>query len=348
MSSPANVNMGAVAAKAGVARSTVSMALHDDPSIPVATRQRIRRVAEKLGYRINPLVAALMTARSTGRPVRFKAALAYVVIDSSGETWRENPVFLRFFEGAQARADELGYRLEEFPLHPAEVTPKRVAGILQARGIHGMIIAPLPHDQTSFALNIRRFAVVGIGLSVASPAIERISNDHFQSIVLAITKCRELGYRRIGFVASQETSRRLGHRWLAGYEFTASSLPGITRLEPLLPAANLDIEGALSHWCRTQRPDVVIFGVFNTRHPYRLPEKVGVVTLAVDQPGGPYAGIFQNDCLLGATAVDHLVARLHRNQFGPDTLQHIDLVEGQWVPGRSAPGLKADRKSKRP
>ena len=331
--------MSTVAAAAGVARSTVSMALREDRSIPAATRERIRKVAEEMGYRTNPLVAALMTARSTGRPLRFKAALAYVVTHQPHELWRDNPVFVRFCEGAKARANELGYHLEELATHSPGMTARRYTEILRARGIHGLIVAPLPHGETSLGLDISRFAVVGIGLSVNSPIIERISNDHFQSMLLAMQECHKLGYRRIGFVASKETSQRLGHRWLAAFKLGLQAFSGQSHVEPLLPPTNEHIVGALGKWCEEQRPDVIIFGVFNTRKPYKVPAGVGVVTLAVDEPESAFSGIFQNDRLLGATALDHLVARLNRNQFGMDALQHIHLLEGQWVPGRSAQGL---------
>jgi len=330
--------MSAVAEAAGVARSTVSMALRNDRSIPEATRERIRRAAEKLGYRTNPLVAALMTARSTGRPLQFKAALAYVVTHRPDESWRGNPVFMRFYQGAKARANELGYRLEELATHSPGMTARRYMEILHARGIHGLIVAPLPHGETDLGLDVSRFAVVGIGLSVITPTIERISNDHFQSMMLAMQKCHQLGYRRIGFVASQETSQRLGNRWLAAYGFGLQSLPGLKKIQPLLPPTNEDVQSALPEWCGTQKPEVIIFGVFNTHSPYRVQRGIGVVTLAVDEAESERTGIFQNDLLLGATALDHLVARLNRNQYGPDSLQHIHLMEGRWVAGHSATG----------
>jgi LacI family transcriptional regulator len=280
-----------------------------------------------------------MTARSTGRPLQFKAALAYVVTHRPDESWRENPVFMRFYQGAKARANELGYRLEELAVHSPGMTARRYTEILRARGIHGLIVAPLPHGETDLGLDVSRFAVVGIGLSVITPTIERISSDHFQSMLLAIQKCHKLGYRRIGFVASQETSQRLGHRWLAAFAFGVQSLRVMKKTAPLLPPANEDIESALPKWCKAQQPDVIIFSVFNTHSPYQVPRGIGVVTLAVDDPTSDYSGIFQSDLLLGATALDHLVARLNRNQFGPDSLQHIHLVEGQWVAGHSAIGL---------
>ncbi len=49
-----------VARSAGVHRTTVSLALRNHPRIPQATRDRVKQIANDLGYRINPLVSALM------------------------------------------------------------------------------------------------------------------------------------------------------------------------------------------------------------------------------------------------------------------------------------------------
>jgi LacI family transcriptional regulator len=49
-----------IANAAGVCQATASLALRNHPSIPETTRNRIREVAETLGYRPNPRVAELM------------------------------------------------------------------------------------------------------------------------------------------------------------------------------------------------------------------------------------------------------------------------------------------------
>ena len=56
------VRMAEIAQRLGVASSTISRALRDDPRISSELRNRVRRVAEELGYRPNPLVSALIAA----------------------------------------------------------------------------------------------------------------------------------------------------------------------------------------------------------------------------------------------------------------------------------------------
>ncbi|MCY7399553.1 MAG: LacI family DNA-binding transcriptional regulator, partial [Nocardioides sp.] len=48
------VNMADVAARAGVSIATVSRALRDVPGVSVATRDRIRRIADQLAYVVSP------------------------------------------------------------------------------------------------------------------------------------------------------------------------------------------------------------------------------------------------------------------------------------------------------
>ncbi|MDP9493930.1 MAG: LacI family DNA-binding transcriptional regulator, partial [Actinomycetota bacterium] len=56
-----------IAREAGVSQSTVSRVLNDTPtSVPIApdTRKRVQGVAQRLGYRPNPLARGLRGART--------------------------------------------------------------------------------------------------------------------------------------------------------------------------------------------------------------------------------------------------------------------------------------------
>ena len=46
---------------AGCSRTTASLALRDDPSLRPKTKDRIKELAEKHGYRRNTVVSSLMT-----------------------------------------------------------------------------------------------------------------------------------------------------------------------------------------------------------------------------------------------------------------------------------------------
>jgi LacI family transcriptional regulator len=330
--------MSDVAVRAGCARSTVSMALRNDPRIPLETRSRVQQAAAALEYRTNPLVAALMTTRRMQRVPVDHAVLALVTTHSRSDPARSYPGYLSFVEGARARAAELGYRLEEFPLRQNGMTPRRLVEILRARNIHGALIAPLPRDEKHVDLDCRGLAVVGLGTSVVSPVVERVSNDHFQSMMLAMAMCRRSGYARVGFVVSRLTSERLDDRWLSGYLLASSRYPVEQRLEPLLCETPEDISGALAGWCERERPEVVVFGNFDPAKPFRLPPGVGVVVLDVPAIDGDWTGIFQDDLRVGAIGVEHVVSRIQRGAFGEDDKARLHLLAGQWVRGKTALG----------
>src|SRR5436190_10140612 len=151
-----------VADRAGVHRSTVALALRDHPRISEPVRRRVQALASRIGYRVNPLVSALMQSRRTGRKVKH-LTLAYVTNYPTRYGWR--PGFHArpdFFPGAVARAKDFGYRLEDFWLGEPGMTPERFGDILTVRGIHGIIIGRLPPGQSSLDLAWERFSCVAV------------------------------------------------------------------------------------------------------------------------------------------------------------------------------------------
>src|SRR5215216_821806 len=86
-----------VARAAGVAPSTVSRAFSRPGRVNAATAEHIRRVADELGYRTNPLARALSTSRSH--------MIALVVSDVA------NPFYSEIIRGAQSAAAQAGCTL---------------------------------------------------------------------------------------------------------------------------------------------------------------------------------------------------------------------------------------------
>lgn len=333
------LTMQDVARASGYSRAAVSLALRGHRSIPEATRDHIRAVAGRLGYRPSPLVAALMSRRRKGRTVSgATTAIAYLTSHPPENPWHRQEVYRSMFAGASARAAEAGYSLEEFSLGARNMTPGRMREILRTRQVHAVIVAPLPRRETQLDFDCSSFAVVGLGLSVQLPLIERISNNLFESACLAVARCAALGYRRVGFAVSHETSHRLGHHWLAGWRFALEQHGLGDPLPPLMTRLTDELAPAMPAWLRAHRPDVVILGNSEERLVATVPPAIGVVDLSVERPDGVRTGIFQNHRLLGAIAVEHVIGKLHAGILGPLTEAHLHLVAGSWVPGASAPG----------
>jgi DNA-binding LacI/PurR family transcriptional regulator len=338
MEKPRMVTMQDVADAVGLTRAAVSLALRKHPSIPARTQVRVAEAANRLGYRANPLVAALMSYHLRIRSGDPDLTLAYVTSHPPDDPWRGYSAYVQMFEGASRRAEELGCRLEEFSLSQERMSPGRMRDVLRARGIAGLLVAPLPREQTVFPLDITDFAAVGLGFSVAEPVIMRVACDLYPLARMVVERCAEIGYRRIGFAVSREMSARLEHRLLAGFRQGLADAGLEEVVAPLMPSRTATFASFVGDWCRREKPDVVIFGTFD-RHCLRaLPLEVGCVLSSTDEDGGAMSGAYQNLRGIGAIAVEQLLAQLQHNVTGRLDEPRDYLLRARWVAGRSAPG----------
>lgn len=274
---------------------------------------------------------------------RHREIIAYVTSHPPENPWRRHAAFHEMFAGAMSRAAALGFGMKEFDLVTDGMTGERMKSILIARGIRGVLIAPLPDEHTVIDMDLRPFAAVALGVSLQSPPLERVSNDHYQSMRLAFHRCVELGFRRIGFFVGKAFSERLENRWLGAYVGEQALLPASRRLRPLILESVVikDREPVIAAWVKRERPDVVIAPLGGAAHAeYKahidtLPDSPAIVDLAVPQGRAGFAGILQDNTHLGEIGVERVVSRLHQNDFGPlSRIQNI-LMHGAWVDNAS-------------
>jgi LacI family transcriptional regulator len=340
------VSMQDVAEQAGVSRSAVSLALLGHPSIPPSTRERVEAAARRLGYRKHPLVSALMSSRRNRQPVTaIRAALGFLTSEAPPDSWRQGFLLRAIHTAAVKRAGELGFSLEEFSAGDPAMRPERLQALLRARGIHGLLVAPLPGDQTQLDFDVTQFAAVGVGMSVKEPAIDRVSSDHFFEAKLAFEHCQRLGYRRIGLALPANINRRLEQRWLSGYLLAQRSVAAAARFPPLMPETREEIAPGLNSWIARHRLDAVIFSNRLEERMACAPTRVGLVSLSVRDDSGRVAGIRQNEHGIGEKSVELLVAKLNRWDAPHRELPTLHLLRGAWSDGLSAPGAGQKRRA---
>ena len=333
-----SITLKDIAGKAGVSIMTVSRALRSDPSSSPTTRQRIQQIAERLGYRPNPLVAALMSYRRSARPVHKSLAIGFITSFVTRSGWRALKINRDFFNGAAASADLHGYKLEEFWLREPKMTSTRLSTVLYNRNVSGLIVAPLPVALGHLRLDWDKFSAVAIGYSLAGPQLHRAVNHQFRSMRLAMRRLRKLGYRRVGLALRASIDERVDHHWVGSFLVEQRRSP-LQEQVPLLVVPDREWrEEAFRAWFKRNRPAVVI-----SQHEeildwlqgmgINVPEEVGFVHLNCPDESGRYAGIYQNAPTVGAVAVDFLVGMIHRNERGVPALPHSILVEGVWRDG---------------
>lgn len=315
-----------IAAEAGVCAATVSLALRGHPSIPAATRGRIRAVAERLGYRPNARVAELMGEIRRRRSVeRITESAALVWADVSRSGCGQFAHLREFEEAVREGLGRQGIGLECF-----YEEDKRVERVLVARGVRGVIFAPLvrlPHRHLRWDWS--RFSVVVAGSSLWRPAFHRVRFNHFEEMRLILHHLRHGGYRRPGLVVSRAVNERAGRAPTGA--FRAHGGPGA-----LLPGAVFESDGndraGFLRWLARHRPDVLILAVAGAVEWVGEAGYGGRVVLAdiLLAGAGEYDGIEESYAQLGHAAAERLFGMLALHQFGVPEHPLETALTGTW------------------
>lgn len=327
-----------VAQAARVSVATASLALRNSPRCAARTRALVARVAARLGYTPDPQIAKLMSYLHRPGGSRGGATLCYLTAFPERDGWRGLHTWEKYFTGARERAEALGYRLEEFWLRAPGMSEPRLSQILLSRGITGLIIAPLPSELTRLNLDWPRFSTVAIGFSLQEPPVHRVAHDHFSSMVTALQRIHQQGYRRVGLAMSPAHDQRVARHWTAAYLAEQRA-----RNSPALPICDHPTEPAeLAAWFRRARPEVVVSDMLAVardleRAGRRVPRDFAFVHLNLPMEGQELAGIDQHSQRIGEAAVKQVVAALHQNETGLPRLPATTLVRGEWVEGCSLP-----------
>ncbi|PTX99986.1 LacI family transcriptional regulator [Verrucomicrobia bacterium LW23] len=336
--SSSRVTIRDIAAEVGLHFTTVSLALRNSPRLPQETRDRVREVAARLGYKYDPMLTALSAYRRTKTAPRYQATIAWI------NNWpRQNhllqiPVFREYFMGAKARAEECGYVLEEFWLSEPGMTAEKLQRIFRARDIQGVLLAPQPTAQHRCpAFTLGELSVLAFGYSIQPPSLHVITNHHFHTMNLVLSELQKLGYKRIGLSVSEDWDRKVDHGWFGGMMWWHSQNPQV-EVVPNYKGVAEDWD-QMVRWVRQYKPDVVVSFDQTVRGMERaglkIPEDVGFACLAITSKDEYMSGAYQNDTLIGRKAVDFLIDMLHRGERGMPEVPVRLLVESVWRPGKT-------------
>jgi LacI family transcriptional regulator len=328
-----------VAARAGTSHTTVSLALRGDPRITSATRRRVCKIAKEVGYHADPTVASLISRLRTLRTKPVQVTIGFMTGWPTRDGWREASNHRRFFEGAEKRALDLGYALEELWLTQPGMTPERMTQILRTRGIRGLILHSLPKAGGRVDLDWRHFACVTKGLTVSHPPIHRVVSSHYEDMQLVLHELARRRYVRIGLVLSEALSTRVDRAWLAAFLLHQNETAPEQRV-PALITRSAEEEALFNSWFAEHRPDVILFSDqpipnWINRLKLRVPQDVGLVHLDWSREVAPLAGLDSDPEAVGAAATDLLVGQLQANEFGIPKHEKVVAVRGHWVSGTS-------------
>lgn len=334
------VTMSTLARAAGVSVMTVSRALRDNPVLPLRTRQRLQRLAAKLGYRPDPTVGQLMARLRLSRRAS-PQILAWVTSHPSRDAWRASASHLAMFQGAKTRALAFGYRLEPFWLRAPGMSGPRLGEVLLHRDIRGLLVAPLP-ALGQLDLPWAHFATATCGFSLTGPALHRACSHQFHALRLAGDELAARGYQRVGLVLSATADERVDGMWLAGFLAQQRRLSPASRVPALvLPPScqGARAQARFLRWFARQRPDALI-GTHEIRrwlHEADVAVPRDCAFALINTVGHPDAGVDHHMDALGAAAADLVIEQLTVHHHGLPTIPKVVMVECRWQDGPSAP-----------
>lgn len=327
------VTLQQIARTAGCSLATVSYALRDDPCIRAVTRAHVQGVARRLGYRPNPRVAALMAHIRRSRQVSAGERIAFVWVHTSRQESQTDPFLVRVFEGARARADALGYQIEQFWTGGRGLSDRRLFQVLRSRGIVGVLLSPVLHEaEVALEVDWSGFAPAVVGSTRWNPEMHHAGHHHYQAMRLALEKLEARGCGRPLALIDEAVNERARRAWQAAFLVYH---PNQDAAAELLMIGLRDSRAALRRRFRMARPDALIVseaGLLDrlARLGLRWPA-ADTVSLHWTSARPELAGIDQDWGLIAANAVDLVVSQLSSNETGAPASPRMLLFPGRWV-----------------
>ncbi len=343
MSITPRVTIRDIAREAGLHFTTVSLALRNSPKLKIETREKIQKLAESMGYRPDPMLAALNAYRQANRPVHYQASLAWIHNWANPEHLYGCEEFNQYYMGACARAAERGYNVEEFALASDGITIDRLHRILRARNIQGTLLAPQPSAKSFLDLRYEELSAVAFGFSMRPAVLHLVTNHHYHTMMMLMEKVLEFGYRRPGLCIPRDWNYKVDSAWQSVFLLFLDEHPDLARIP--IYWANWDDphDRNLAEWIRQYTPDVIL-GFNEAKESvenagYRIPEDVAFASAFLSKDEHVISGVYQNDYLIGQKAVDMVIDMLHRGETGIPRTPVRMLVEGEFYPGATMPDL---------
>ena len=323
-----------IAAMVGVSKMTVSRALKEGTPVDPVMRERIRQAARKLGYQPDQRISQVMSAIRKSQLPRYRENLAFVRTHRLDETAHDSS-YDEEAAGAHARAQQLGYKIDEFHLNGTSMNGRALSRVLHSRGIRSALITPPSRGSHPHVwLDWKQFCCVLIGRSFANSGLPRVQHDHYFGCVLALRQLKRRRCRRIGLILSRSMDERSAH--LTRSAFISFHPLGPIEGQKLIFIADHFEPRRIRKWMKDCKPDSFLANFERDFPQLEQLREVGsgnklIASLNWNEKTSEVPGINQHRSAIGEQAVDLLLLRLQGNQFGLDPLAPSIKVPGSWV-----------------
>jgi LacI family transcriptional regulator len=198
------VTIDDVADLAGVSYQTVSRVINDRPDVSDATRERVQKIIDEIGYKPSHIARSLATART--------ATIGLVVPDIS------NPFFSVVARGAEHVASKRGYSMLLCSTSEDTSRELEVLELLQERYVDGVIVCGFREEDAPLREALSHFnAVVLVNRRVEGQKIPAVLVDDALGGYLVTQHLLNEGHTAVGFLSGPRNSYS-GVRRLEGYQ----------------------------------------------------------------------------------------------------------------------------------
>jgi len=315
--------MGDVASRLGVSRQLVSLVLRDQPGASPETRERVRRMADEIGY--SPDIAAQMLRRKGSKYLGILVAL-------------EQSSSVEVVEQMHLAAAEQGYNLMLAARSAFQDEGAAVEELLGYR-CEALILISSPLTAANLLRLAKRMPIVAVGHPRTRAGYDVVHSAGDVGIALAVDHLYELGHRAIAYLDSRalpdSALRRAGYvdsmkRWgleadlvevRGTYIEDAGSVAAATLLKrPTLPTA---VVASNDHTALGLVGSLLRAGV-------ALPEEVSVTgyddSRIARLPFLDLTSVHQNPAELGALAVECAMSRIGGRLEARECLSPVSLT----------------------
>jgi LacI family transcriptional regulator len=346
-----SLNQQLLAERLNVSRTTISRSLANHPAISAETREKVQKLAAEMGYR------GVRTRGSRTRPARHATIGVLIGVPAENVAMATFPFIL---SGIRERAEIEHLSVDVCFEKPAALDPnskrQSVFRHIRAGDWRGMILI-YPFPEPAVDLIARKISTVAVLESYSG--VDIIDTDDSAAILALVTRLKEAGHRRIGFVTwdypvgGHWSLRRFGGYiealYYHGIEFRPEwvinidrNTPHFSEFGPEIPdrvAAALRRDRVTAWVCAADHQAYHLMRELNARG-IRVPEDCSITGFDGLEPPPNTRRITSmlvphED--IGASAVARLFSRMmHPNSPRRKILVQAQLVEGETIaPARS-------------
>ncbi|WP_332843771.1 LacI family DNA-binding transcriptional regulator [Paraclostridium bifermentans] len=198
-----------VAKEAGVATSTVSRVLSNNPKISEETKAKVNEAIKKLNYKPNAIARSLANN---------KTKILGVVLPSEADDLLTNPFFINAMKGMSIYAQNKNYYITYVFAKDGKNEFESIKEITNTNLIEGIILLRVnENDESIKFLNNIEFPFVAIGRPEKTEDILWVDNDNFQAMYNVVNRLIQKGHKKIGFIGAIKTLNMSKDR-LKGYK----------------------------------------------------------------------------------------------------------------------------------